>query len=91
MSDVRMQLAALLERAIPMVEGRLNKAPGFAPLSSALAQLRKMKADVDANTSPSREERNSITLGVLAAREFETDDLELADTLVKAEYLYNRL
>jgi hypothetical protein len=84
-------LPGLIAKGLAMVEKRLADSNGARIYDSIKAQLTYMKQTIDAHDKPDRDKVRSLTLGVYAAREFETADPEFADVLFKVEYLFKRL
>lgn len=84
-------LPGLVDKGLVMVEKRLQDSKGARIYDSIKAQLTYMKQTIDANTRPDPDKVRTLTLGVYAAREFETSDPEFADVLFKVEYLFKRL
>jgi Tsi6 len=73
-----------------MVDERLSAAP--SPVYDSIRnQLVYLAEVVAAEMRPSEEKLDSLTLGVYAAREFETSDPKFADVLFQISYLANRL
>jgi hypothetical protein len=85
------ELPGLVDKGLAMVEKRLTDSGGARIYDSIKAQLTYMKQTIDANQKPDRDKVRTLTLGVYAAREFETSDPEFADVLFKVEYLFKRL
>lgn len=91
-TNVRPQdLPALVDRGLALVEQRLTDSGGARIYDSIKAQLTYMKQTIDVGEKPSPDRVRSLTLGVYAAREFETSDPDFADVLFKVEYLFKRL
>jgi hypothetical protein len=84
-------LPGLLDRGLDLVERRLRDSGGARIHDSIRSQLLYMKRIVDEGAIPTDTELDSLTLGVYAAREFETTDPEFADVLFTVEYLFKRL
>ena len=84
-------LPDLIATGLAMVEQRLSRSNGARIYDSIKAQLTYMRQTVEADARPTGDKLDSLTLGVYAAREFETSDPELADVLFKVEYLFKRL
>lgn len=84
-------LPALLTRGLELAERRLRESGGAPIYDSILAQLRFMSEVVSAGSAPTDADLNRLTLGVYAAREFESSDPEFADVLFEAEYRFKRL
>lgn len=84
-------LPGLVDKGLAMVEKRLKESGGARIHDSIKAQLTYMKQTIEAGEKPAPDKVRSLTLGVYAAREFETSDPELADVLFKVEYLFKRL
>ena len=85
------ELPGLVDKGLAMVEKRLAESNGARIYDSIKAQLTYMKQTIDANATPDQDKVRTLTLGVYAAREFETSDPEFADVLFKVEYLFKRL
>jgi Tsi6 len=85
------ELPGLVDKGLAMVERRLTESNGARIYDSIKAQLTYMKQTIDASAKPDPDKVRSLTLGVYAAREFETSDPEFADVLFKVEYLFKRL
>jgi hypothetical protein len=85
------QLPGLIAQGLEMVEQRLQQSNGARIYDSIKAQLTYMKQTVEAHAKPTDEKLDSLTLGIYAAREFETSDPEFADVLFNVEYLFKRL
>jgi hypothetical protein len=84
-------LPALVERGLELMAQRLAVDPAFPLWRSIANQLEYVKRTVAAGERPAPEDVDRLTLGVYAAREFETSDPELADVLFTVEYLFKRL
>src|SRR6185369_3667949 len=85
------ELPALVDRALQMTEDRLAKAPAgstHSMYSSIRNQLRFMKETIAAGKSASIEDKNRLTLHVIAVREFEDSDPDYCDALTNAAYLF---
>lgn len=85
------ELPGLIDKGLAMVEQRLQQSGGARIYDSIKAQLTYMKQTVQAGAKPTDEKLDSLTMGVYAAREFETSDPEFADVLFNVEYLFKRL
>lgn len=84
-------LPGLLAHGLAMVEERSRRSGGAGIHDSIKAQLLYMQRTVTARETPDDETLARLTLGIYAAREFETSDPDFADVLFKAEYLFRRL
>jgi hypothetical protein len=84
-------LPGLVDKGLVMVERRLQQSSGARLYDSTKAQLTYIKETIEACERPSDETLDRLTLGVSAAREFETSDPEFADLLFKIEYLLKRI
>lgn len=84
-------LPGLVDKGLAMVDKRLADSNGARIYDSIKAQLTYMKQTIDAGAKPAPDKVASLTLGVYAAREFETSDPDFADVLFKVEYLFKRL
>ncbi len=92
MSDAPTQaeLPHLVYQALRMVDERLEGWPDFVIYLSIKRQLEYIKDTISAGVRPTDERLDSLTLGVYAAREFETSDPEFAAALFDISYLFNR-
>jgi len=84
-------LPGLVDQGLVMVEKRLKESNGARIYDSIKAQLTYMKQTIEAGEKPTDDKLDRLTLGVYAAREFETSDPDFADVLFKVEYLFKRL
>jgi len=84
-------LADLADLGLSIVGERAARSPGFPLWTSIQRQLAFIRETVLAGRPPSIEEKQRITLGVLAAREFEDADPELADVLFNVADQFERL
>jgi hypothetical protein len=85
------ELPALVDRGLDLVRDRLQASPDFSIYLSIQRQLAYLKEIIAASQVLTEEKRASLTLGVYAAREFETSDPDFADVLFKVSYLANRM
>lgn len=90
------ELGALIEAARRETDRRLGAGPvGADPVHAMLAaikrQLRYMAGVVAAGPTPSVDQANSLTLGVIAVREFEADDPAYCDLLCEAAFRFKSL
>lgn len=87
-------LGALLEAALRETDRRLRARPGApadpvqAMLASIERQLRFMAGVVASGASPTAEQANGLTLGVISVREFEADDPAYGDLLCEAAFRF---
>lgn len=88
---VQADLPVLLDNGLRIVRERLQASPGFSIYLSIQRQLEYLQATLALGESPDPEKKDSLTLGVYAAREFETSDPALADVLFKVHYLADRM
>jgi hypothetical protein len=87
---VQADFPLLLAQGLQMVAERLRASPGFSIYLSIRRQLEYLQALVDSAQSPDPAKLASLTLGVYAAREFETSDPDFADVLFRVHYLADR-
>ncbi|MBP8810623.1 MAG: hypothetical protein KBG48_27980 [Kofleriaceae bacterium] len=88
------QVATLIDTALTMTEERLAAAPGGptqAMFGSIRNQLVFMRDTVADGRSPTTPEKNSLSLGVIAVREFETSDLTYCDAICDAVFQFKKL
>jgi hypothetical protein len=90
-TPVQADLPLLIETGLRLVGERLRSSPGFSIYLSIQRQLEYLHETVARGQVPTPEKLDSLTLGVYAAREFETSDPEFADMLFKVNYLANRM
>jgi hypothetical protein len=74
-----------------MVEARLTETPAYGLYGLIARQLEDALAVLNEGRTPTDAEKKRITMGALAARELETTDPELADLVMKADFLYKQL
>lgn len=93
MSDVPnpADFPALLSKALQATNQRISAVPNDAMYDSIKNQLEFIRSCVETGRKPTEEEKRSLTIGVYAAREFETSDPEFADLLHDISYLARRL
>ncbi len=91
-------LGPLIEAARRETDRRLSAWPEaagadavHAMLASIDRQLRFMAGIVASGASPTVEQVNSLTLGVIAVREYEADDLVYCDLLCEAAFRFKAL
>ncbi len=84
-------LPALVETGLQMVDERLRASPDFPIYDSIKAQLTYIQRTIAAGERPAAEMLDRLTIGVYAAREFETSDPAFADVLLDVAYLFERL
>jgi len=84
------ELPSLIDRGLAMAEVRLTASNGARIYDSIMAQLTYLKETIGAGLPPTDAKLSSLTMGVYAAREFETSDPDFADVLFKVEYLAKR-
>lgn len=84
-------LPLLLEEGLRMVHERLQASPGFPIYVSIQRQLEYLQSTVALSERPDSGKIDSLTLGVYAAREFETSDPDFAGVLFKIHYLAARM
>jgi hypothetical protein len=86
-------VSSLVDKALAMTEERMVDGAGSvsAMFSSIKNQLRFMRETIDAGRSPTTEEKNRLTLDVIAVREFENSDLAYCDALCDATYEFRKL
>lgn len=83
-----MKKIQLANEAIKLTNERLAVAADFQILKSVKAQLEYILDSFQKNKIPTDVEKDRVTLGVLAVREFEDNDSEYADILEKVSYVY---
>lgn len=88
------KLATLVETALAMTEERLARAPAGNMqnmFGSIRNQLEFMRHTVVAGAVPTIAEKNSLSLGVIAVREFEASDVVYCDAICDAVFAFKKL
>lgn len=83
-----MKKTQLAQDALRLTNERLVIAPDFPVLKSVKAQLEYILDSFRSGKKPTESEKDRVTLGTIAVREFENNDSEYADKLEKVSYLY---
>jgi len=73
-----------IDHGLEIIVERLRTFPDFRPLLSAEAQFKYLQSLLN-GTSNDRSRLREINLGLLAVREFEANDPELAEALFAAQ------
>jgi hypothetical protein len=84
-------LPRLVQRGLMLIGERLARSPDWGLYRSVQAQLEFIRGKLVRGERPSDAEKDRIILGLLAVREFENVDDELADVLHAVNYGFNRL
>ena len=84
-------LEALVDEGLRLIAERLAKSPDFGLFQSVQKQLEFIKETLTSGKRPSAADKDRLTIGVLAAREFEDNDPDLADVLFRVSYAFTRL
>ena len=88
------QVAALIEAVLTTTEERLAALPAgptqamFGSIRNQLLFMRDTLAD---GRSPTAAEKNNLSLGVIAVREFETNDLAYCDAICDVVFQFTQL
>jgi hypothetical protein len=88
------EVSAAIDEAMRMTGERLAGIPASTVrdmLASIRNQLRFMRETIDAGRLPTIEEKNRLTLGVIAVRELETTDPEYCDAITRAAFAFKQL
>ena len=85
------ELPGLVDKGLRMVSERLGASPDFSVYLSIQRQLEYLHETMAAGQLPTAEKIDSLTLGVYAAREFETSDPAFAEVLFNVHYLAARM
>lgn len=88
------EVSARVDAALKMTEARLARLPAGSVrdmLASIRNQLRFMRETIDSGRSPTADEKNRLTLGVIAVRELETNDPDYADAITLAVFDFKQL
>ena len=83
-------LVSMIDKALQMTDERLRTSP-LPMLSSIRTQLQFMKDTVAAGRAPTTDEKNRLTIGVIAARELEQTDSDYAEALSDAVFEFKKL
>jgi hypothetical protein len=73
----------VLEQTRVEVDVIAARGPGFGPLQSVADQLAKMKSQTANGRMPTEDERDAITIGLIAVRELEPADNEAMGDLIE--------
>lgn len=84
-------LPSLIATGQKMVAERMAAAPDFEIFDSIKNQLDFIRTTVETGRRPTNDEKERLTIGVYAAREFETNDPDFANVLFDIAYLFKRL
>jgi hypothetical protein len=88
-------MLALIDEALRLTEERLAPIPAGSSVHNMYASIRTqlefMRDTVAAGRSPTTDEKNRLTLGVIAVRELEADDPAYAGALTDAVYEFKKL
>jgi hypothetical protein len=88
-------MLATIDKALRMTDERLARIPAGSSVhnmfGSIRAQLEFMRDTVAAGRSPTTDEKNRLTLGVIGVREFENDDPDYSAALADAAYEFKKL
>jgi hypothetical protein len=80
----------LLDRTIAQVKSYEQSFPEFETIVSVRRQLEFMNTCSTGGHVPTKEELQSINVGLLAVREFSGSDPKLADRLMDLDYSFKR-
>jgi hypothetical protein len=80
-----------VKTAQQMVAERLVIAPKFGVYIHARDQLNKIDVVLKASQIPTEPQKNEIDIALMAVKELEGSEPELADTLCMVDYLYKKL
>jgi len=83
-----MNLKEVLTVAKQMTAERLAESPDYELYIEVDRQLKLIKSNVESGNRPTDEQKEEISIGLIAVREFEQTDEEFADILGKVSYLY---
>jgi len=83
-----MNLKKALTVAKKMTAERLAESPDYELYIEVDRQLNLINANVESGNTPTDEQKEEISIGLIAVREFEQTDEEFADILGKVSYLY---
>lgn len=85
----------LIDKALRLTEDRLARVPAGTPthnmFGSIRTQLAFMHDTVAAGRAPTVDDKNRLTLGVIAVREFEDNDPDYCNALTEAVYQFKKL
>jgi hypothetical protein len=90
-TPVLADLPSLISTGEKMIAERLSAAPDFEIFESIKNQLEFIRKTVEPGRKPTEDEKERLTLGIYAAREFETSDPDFANVLFDIAYLFKRL
>ncbi len=84
-------LETLVHQAQTMVSQRLLTAPNYGVYTHARDQLQTIATLIDNSLSPTDIQKNEIDIGLMAVKELESTDPELADILCRVDYEFEKL
>jgi hypothetical protein len=93
-NPIRTKLITAVENALVMTQQRrtgVSDGLTHAMYTSIHNQLQFMHHTVASGAVPTLEEKNRLTLGVIAVREFETPDVEYCDALCNVVFDFKKL
>jgi hypothetical protein len=79
-----------IDKAIALSQDRYRNTPGFEVYRSVLNQLEFIKAILEGRETD-KARLHDLTLGAIAAKEFEEADPELSDALMDAYYIADQM
>jgi hypothetical protein len=79
----RADFLEVLERTRLEVEGIVANGPGFGPMQSIANQLAKITSQTSAGRTPTEDERDAATIGLIAVRELEPASTEAMGDLIE--------
>lgn len=82
----RVEASSSTRRALALLDRRMAGNSGYGVYIHAAEQLARMLAELDRRYMSPEPERGWVDIGLMAARELEADDPELAGALMDADY-----
>jgi hypothetical protein len=84
-------LRQVVDKAKEMTKERFTQYPKYGPYQHAAEQIEFIEKFLSNNVLPSSEEVNLIDIGLMAAKELETEDPEYALSLMKVNNRFEDL
>ena len=86
--NINMNLSEIYNLANKMTSERLSESPDYELYQEIERQLDLRKTRIDSGESLSDDQKDEISIGLIAVREFEETDQEYSEILSKLSYLF---
>jgi hypothetical protein len=85
------ELSNVVLKAQEMVSKRLKEVPNYGVYIHARDQLEGISAVLKQGAIPNSEQKKQIDIALMAVKELESTEPELADVLCMVDYIYKKL